>query len=273
MHYDSTLWRAGWLTLAVGLVCLVASFFDARQVNGVNTWIKPLKFALSVGVYLLTLALIAPLVELPEWRRKLFAWGIPALIGGTFALVVVQGARGVPSHFNAATRMDANIFHGMGLLIMSSTILHALLTADTFIRASALPPAFLWGIRLGLLSALIGSLQGMAMIQRMAHTVGAADGGPGLPLLNFSTVAGDLRIAHAVALHGLQILPLAGWWIARQQVPRGSLLVWILFGAIAGLTALAWLQALSGKPLLAHLKSHELRSNDSLTHPLRARRD
>ena len=110
------------------------------------------------------------------------------------------------------------------------------------------------------------------MIQRMAHTVGAPDGGPGLPVLNFSTIAGDLRIAHAVALHGLQVLPLAGWWIARQQVPRGALLIWILFAAVLGLTAVTWLQALSAKPLFANLRTHELPSDDSPTHRLRAGR-
>lgn len=49
--------------------------------------------------------------------------------------------------------------------------------------------------------------------------MGAPDGGPGLPVTDWSADHGDLRIAHFVGMHGLQILPLLAWWLARGR-PR-----------------------------------------------------
>ena len=50
-----------------------------------------------------------------------------------------------------------------------------------------------------------------------AHTVGAPDGGRGLPVTGWSADHGDLRIAHFLGMHGLQVLPLLAWWIARRR--------------------------------------------------------
>ena len=54
-----------------------------------------------------------------------------------------------------------------------------------------------------------------------AHALGAPDDGPGLPVTHGSTAGGDLRVPHFIGLHGLQLLPLAGWLLGRHRRRSG----------------------------------------------------
>ena len=93
------------------------------------------------------------------------------------------------------------------------------------------------------------------MIAKKAHTVGMADGGAGLPLVNWSTQGGDLRIAHALGLHALQLLPLAGYgisvWRGNVSQIRRVAYLWALTLIYVGITMLLFWQAMRGRPLIA----------------------
>jgi len=87
-----------------------------------------------------------------------------------------------------------------------------------------------------------------------AHTVGAADGGPGLPVVGWSTVAGDLRIGHFIGLHALQALPILAMLLGRfagrlDERTKVRLLV-VAGSAYAGLTLLLTWQALRGQSVI-----------------------
>ena len=44
-------------------VCFFASIFDDRQVMGLNPWIKPMKFCLSIALYSATLSILLGLID------------------------------------------------------------------------------------------------------------------------------------------------------------------------------------------------------------------
>jgi hypothetical protein len=97
---------------------------------------------------------------------------------------------------------------------------------------------------------LLGSATGVVLVANGAHTVGLPDGGPGIPFVNWSTLAGDLRIAHFAGLHGMQAMAIAGYALARIHVPRAHWLIVCFTLAWTSLTLALLLMALSGRPLV-----------------------
>lgn len=241
--------RHAWLTtLALAHVVLLALLLvgvmiDDVQVLGINRWIKPMKFAASIAIYLGALAWYAPALGTERARR----WPL-ALAGWTMVVeivaIVVQAARGTTSHYNIATPLDAAIFATMGNAIAINTIAMAWCAVLAWRSYRSAPSGYRLGIVLGLVVALGGSAIGGVMVTHQAHTVGLADGGPGLPILNWSTVGGDLRVSHFVGLHALQGLPVVGALVGRGAVV-GAALLW------AAVTVAALVQAFAGRALLA----------------------
>lgn len=239
---------AGAVHAVLALVALALMPLDQRTILGVDPWLKPFKFMVSLAVYEWTVAWFLAELGSKGCQTRLIAWGAAFAMIGETPLLWIQSARGTTSHFNDATPFDGIVFASMGILILINTLMAAWLFVLYLVRRPELHPAVLWGIRLGLLVFLVGSVQGGVMIAQGAHTVGAPDGGPGLPLVNWSVEAGDLRIAHALGLHGLQVLPLIGYALAAAR--RSAL--WLAPVAALWLAFLGALHLLaqSGRPLL-----------------------
>jgi hypothetical protein len=248
---DRALTIVGAIHFALFVLMLVAAAFDDRQVLGVNVWIKPIKFAISIAIYVWTLAWILPSAPGPRWTHGVIRWGVSVAMLAEMACIALQSARGRRSHFNEATTLDAAIFSTMGTLIAFNTCLEAFLLALFLRRVTSLAPAYLWGIRWGLLLGMFAAAVGGVMVSHGAHTIGAKDGGPGVWLLNWSTTAGDLRIAHALGLHALQILPLVGWLLSRRMSTRQSVTVVTMIAvAYSAVACLILVEALAGRPNL-----------------------
>lgn len=246
----------GWLMLAMSAVMLAVAPFDGRKITGINPWIKPLKFTISITIFVWTLGWFLHYLSQRRRMVRVISWGVCVVFVVEMFCVILQAARGTTSHFNVKTPFDGAIFSVMGLMILINTLLVLLTLLLFFGRTSVkLPPAFLWGIRLGLLLFLLASIEGMAMIMQMAHTVGQPDGGPGLPLVNWSTRAGDLRIAHFLGFHALQILPLFGYALSRrrEQLPQQRQLAYLLAVALiyTVVCVAVFQQAMSGRPLIS----------------------
>lgn len=260
------------LAMVMGLLavlCLIGLLVDQRQITGAAAWLKPLKFALSVGIYGLTLSRLLALMPV---RRRLSWWlGTIAAVFLATEMVIIVGAAiaGTTSHFNVATPFAAALWTTMAVSIVivwvATTVVAALLwRADLGDRGRVV------AIRAGLVIAIIG--MGVAFLMTGpqgtqishyqgvigAHTVGAVDGGPGLPLVGWSTENGDLRIPHFVGMHALQLLPVAAFVLelmARRVTALRSVVIrWRILGVLillyVALLAVLTLQALAGQSIV-----------------------
>lgn len=184
------------------------------------------------------------------------------------AIVDLQAWRGTTSHFNVGTVFDGTLFSIMGLAILAQT-LSSIAVAVALWRDRFEDPAKGWALRFGMTLTIVGAFIGGIMTAGPtkaqlaeakatghlatagAHTVGAPDGGPGLPGTGWSTTHGDLRVPHFVGLHAVQALPLLAFLTRRRAAATRVRLV-IGFAAAYALTIAVLLAlALRGIPLVA----------------------
>ncbi len=242
----------GWLNVGLAAGALVLLPLDHRLVTGALVWIKPLKFSLSIVAFAWTLGwLLADLPAIAQRSVRRLSGGVAVSMAVEQVVIFGQAARGTTSHYNISSGLNGMLFSLMGVFILVNTAMTVWALYLAWRYRPHGPAGYVWGLRLGLLVFLVGSVMGGMMIHNMQHTVGAPDGGPGLPGLGWSTRAGDLRTAHFLGMHALQALPLLGWALSRVVPQRAAALTWagaaLYAGAVAGLFALA----LAGRPLWA----------------------
>ncbi|MFH5228038.1 hypothetical protein [Antrihabitans spumae] len=257
-------------SLAIAGIALIGVFLDPRELVNAPIWLKSFKFGISIAIYTTTLAVLLPHVT----RARRTARGLCTIIAaGIFlelALITFQIVRGTLSHFNFQTVFDTAVTASMGIIIVIVWLSNIVLAV--FVLASrggdqALRIAVGWGLVIGLVGmglAFTMTAEEAGLIENPtetimgAHSVGIADGGPGLPITGWSTVAGDLRVPHFVGLHAMQVVPLIAFaiaWLSRRSpaiVSEGARvpLSHIAGVAYSGLVVLSFWQAARGQSIV-----------------------
>ncbi len=259
----------------LGVIALGGLVFDDRSLVNAPIWLKPLKFTISVGLYAVTLAWL--LGQLTRGRR--FGWWLGTVfaagLGLDMALLFWQNiGRGRTLHFNQETPADQWInnmvangaFAGWGATAAIAILLLFQRLPDRVMNSALRAGAALSVVGIGIAMLMFTpNEQQMAQYRAGekpsivgAHAVGVPDGGPGLPLVGWSTVGGDMRIPHFVGIHAIQVLPLVacGLLVLARRYPvlesefvRRNLVRTASVG-FAGLLALLTWQAQRGQSIV-----------------------
>lgn len=259
--------------ILVFLASLAGILLDHSVITGAPTWLKPAKFAISVSVYCFTFVWLLGFVENRPRLARFAANVTVASFIVEMTVILTQAARGTTSHFNVTTPLNTFLWLTMGAFIVVVWTMNLLLAI--LLLFERIPDrAFAWSLRLGLLISLVGMAAALFMVRPTpeqmaamaanhgprivgAHSVGVADGGPGLPVVGWSTVGGDLRVGHFFGLHAMQALPFFAWFVARRrnwfayfkEIHRLALVCTVGFAYLGLVLLLVW-QALRGQSVI-----------------------
>lgn len=259
----------GTLMLVVAIASLAGIVTDARVITGVPAWLKPFKFAISTAIYSLTLAWVFG--WLSDWPRvrRVVGWTTAVVFVLEVGIIDAQAWRGTTSHFNVSTPLDRTLFAIMGAAILLQTLASVAVAVALWRQRFADRPlgcALRLGMTLTIAGAMTGALMtrptaqqlasaraGARMTTSGAHTVGAPDGGPGIPVIGWSSEHGDLRIPHFVGLHAIQALALIAIALRRWRRPEDARVRAVLAAAAsyASLFLLLLWEALRGEGIAA----------------------
>ncbi|MEM1328236.1 MAG: hypothetical protein AAGI23_19940 [Bacteroidota bacterium] len=249
---NEILFYFGFANLVAAVLFLILSFSNPLEAVGTNAWHKPIKFALSTLILSWSLAWYVGYLDASS-DLNVANWIIVVTLGFEVVYIALQASRGELSHYNESTPFHAAMFSSMALAATIATLTIGYIGLKFYATSFPnLPDSYVWAIRLGIVLFVIFSFEGFVMGANSGHTVGAKDGGAGIPFLNWSVTHGDLRIAHFVGMHALQVLPLLALLVLRDL--RLTIVAAVVYGLLA---IFVFVQATRGRPFLQSFEREE----------------
>ena len=234
----------GLFYLSLSIIFIVLTKLTTTQVQGVNAWFKPFKFAISIGLFAWTMAWYCH--YLLNFNSTPFNWTVIILFGFELAYITFQASKGQLSHFNFDTLLYAILYSLMGLAAVVVSLYTAYIGFLFFTQSFPdLPRHYIWAIRLGILIFVVFSFEGALMSSQMSHSIGAINDNSNWWIVGWSKTVGDLRVSHFIGMHALQLLPLLSFYIFKNT--KSTIVISILYGLLATSTLV---QALNSKPII-----------------------
>jgi hypothetical protein len=230
-------------------VCLgLYATINTEKILGINSMIKPMKFALSTWIYAWTMAYLLFYVN-NQNRVKWYSILATVVMLYENGVITIQALRGKLSHFNQSELVGGILYAIMGVMIVWLTTATLVISLRfIFQKTNTISKPFALSIKIGLLFFVVFSFMGGYMSVINSHNVGGKIGESGLTFLNWSTLFGDLRVAHFFGIHSLQVIPLLGFFISTNIKSESKASLIIGLGSVIYLAFICFtmMQAISG---------------------------
>jgi hypothetical protein len=221
--------RAGY---AVGAQLLVSGLIHlAILVIGGGSWEGPLSlrkaatFGLSFGLTLLTIVWVTSLLRLGNRLRTALLGTFTVACALETVLVSLQAWRGVPSHYNMETTVDALVARTLAAGGVALIAIIVALTLAAFRDQPSVPISLRIAIRIGFAMLVASLTVGALMIAKGMLLVFA-----GHPQAAYAT-GGTLKPTHAVTMHAILVLPVLAWLLSFANWTERRRLGVVLLGA------------------------------------------
>jgi hypothetical protein len=216
LKHTKSLFLLAVICVVVAIALIPLWILDSRQLLGVSVWEKPIKFYISVAIFSFTYSWLSSFLTRGGRWVKLTGFVIAMSLAVEIVIILAMASIGETSHFNVSTPTAIAIWSIMATFI--SIVLFSTIFISLMIFFQKQQE---FNLKLALALGSINTAVGMGLAYLMtwptatqlanyqgiagAHAVGVSDGGPGLPFLGWSTVAGDLRVGHFFGLHSIQV--------------------------------------------------------------------
>jgi len=226
------LFNLGICIFAFALILILPLLLFLNQISDACYLLKPIKFALSFGIYLWTMAWLLNYLNTDQYKVRLLSQLIAFFILMEIAVIFLQSIQSIPYHITLPISIDMASHYKNALLVIANTMILAntlivIYIATLFFKEiTILPHSYLMGIRLGFLVFIVSCFEGEYILLTYGQ-VPQTPNSLGLPLANLNTMRGDLLASHFLGIHSLQMLPIIGYLV--KDIKNGTLCV--LFAA------------------------------------------
>ena len=223
---EKDLWIGFYFSFLFLLVSILGLIIDDRILQYVPIWLKPFKFSVSSVIFIGSILYFLKYISNQKFiylTNKIVSYGLMIEL----LIIFFQAYRGKMSHFNNQTFEDFILFQIMAITIVCVWLGFGVYAWKLFKSTEYGNDLVFKGIQVGAIITFLTMPFAFTMPQPSktqlqeiiknksqiglvvgSHTVDEKDPSQTYPLTGWAKTGGDLRIAHFLGLHALQILPI-----------------------------------------------------------------